>query len=369
MRSDSLLTLILAAFAISACKPPDTKDKATADHASSPKGDAPDSPHVWARGIKNFVNRSDLKPSGTLLTMNKKEVDNLVSEHSIFYAHSDDPEKTEDRECFDKLRDAATFQVTGQAAALHAKLDARKCATRDVTYSKFDVTIDLAGACENGDLTVLDGMTLEEANKKYDGKSTCDDGGTAHISRTISELEYEKTSRDAGKTRVVSVSMRTLYLLASADGAPCHSTQATGFASPDDCVEVSFQEITALAIDGKPQPKQVGVRALTARFQDLKAQIGNDPYYESGSMDVEVNDWSGKVIYEGSKVQPTYSLSFKSEQASGKIALPKSMASDGDTNRTSTQSRQRASLHLNDEPAADVLPSLPVHGLRRPRLP
>jgi hypothetical protein len=66
------------------------------------------------------------------------------------------------------------------------------------------------------------------------------------------------------------------------------------------CVTISKQEVTQMNIGGKPVPEEMTADFLRLNYQNIMESKDSDaPFYESGTFEMTLNNWSSSVNYTG----------------------------------------------------------------------
>lgn len=331
-----LALTILAVSSAIACKPEKDKDKDKSTPAETKTGSkAANSRDAvtdeWYKGMTAQVSSKDFEVGKKIKLTPKDKLIAKLQDSNFLTNTDEEEEETEFGRCLnDKVR-TSKFKLKGQVANYQFSGDLAEC-DKSGNTSKMSFTLSFSIACEHGDLEKLDGLTMDEATKKFRGTATlCDDGKVASASK--SELVgADQGQTDKGQSfarEYVSVTVN-----GNQDGGPCLGTAKDGITTATGCVELYNFKVTKFVLEGEPIPEQLVSDYFKVESRGIEAR-DDEPWYSAGSMQVDVNGWKGEVSYQDGKTPPQYELKSKDgkETAAGKL-----------TKKT----KDKSQLNLND---------------------
>lgn len=179
-------------------------------------------------------------------------------------------------------------------------------------YARYTVPtrmfVEVHYACEK-DVSALNGASLQDLSN-----ATC---GVLHATSFRNSMDAETTlvAEENGKQEELSYPVATERLRMGADGGLCSETQNGDKVVVDSgCVQ---------GIYSKTGPSNnTTVIYFLARQRELTATVGPHIWYDAGEVEVDANNWTGTVTYQGGDSAPTYDMK------NGKVEIKGSLSSD-----------------------------------------
>lgn len=276
-----------------------------------------------------FLTAEDLAKPTTLTSLSAADVKEQIftnmdlfeneAQSAVRLAGDETPEMGDGSEgdsegsCIEELTSSGKFKVVDGSKVIYAAAyDLSSCfkqlegesqespmkmtEVKGVVYTEF--------TCDGADLSALDGKTLKEVGE---AETTCAGTGS-YLLNNSSIAKGEVTFGEQTKTyeRVGA------YAESTADNTPCAiSKEGNVFSNANPCRRVDISEVT---FDGK-----ISSEYLMTLTQDLKWEEGKR-WYNSGKIDVTMNDWTGTVTYNG-QTAPSYSFSRAGETITGTVGV------------------------------------------------
>lgn len=293
------LLLLTMTFAALACKA-QYGQSAESRGAAKNKPGGPSEIPAWASGINfNIIPPQDLKIGNNLKVMSPADVSAEMADSDQYFAEAP---SSESDSCSQELMSEARLKATKQTITADFEVDLASCLGDDqTTYQTAKLGIKSVIACENGDVSQLNGKVVPKVQKL-----TCADGEMLMVT-WLRMIISSTTQTEAGVSEVRGPSISTKSM---PDGTPCLAEiSGNSVTWRDGCQELSSDLIT-YTVNGKADPSS-GLQNVHARvFKQLVAPKQTRPgmWYASGSMTTNLNNWKGVVTFKGVNNAPSYNL-------------------------------------------------------------
>lgn len=214
--------------------------------------------------------------------------------------------------CLDQMINEIVIHASQDTLVVDQTFDFRSCLIEKAA-SKGNITVDITEAsasyyilssCEGADFSSFNGKKLSEAGEIPE---TC-----------AGKISYQLTSRSRSQVTVTTdgtphvYNTETVDSQSLADGSPCEASLTNGLRVENQCISIMKH------IDyGTP----ANTRYTKFESKDLAwADAETGSYYNSGTLSLIVNDWSGTLTYAGRQTLPTFVMTRGEETVNGSIA-------------------------------------------------
>jgi hypothetical protein len=256
-----------------------------------------------------FLTSADMKKSATLGTAEQADVVSDFTENDYFYDNM--PDTADDSECTqNKLKPIVLHVATAGVLKAGAKVDVTDCMNESADpadTAKFTAATMRFYAefhCDDQDLTKYDGQTFGDViGTKQDISDDCSAGSA--LTNVAVDFTYAGTS-DGKKVELTAA----FY---NFDGKEplglCSWTTANGIGTYGaGCVSLVRKLTSSTKIDGQAVSNAPDDYSRYAKV-DVKGKDDNTTvWYDSGHVDIQNDDWTGTVTYNGGSTPPTYSI-------------------------------------------------------------
>ncbi|MBM4251836.1 MAG: hypothetical protein FJ146_07680 [Deltaproteobacteria bacterium] len=219
-----------------------------------------------------------------------------------------------------KPQHSAKWVANKLSAKLAYAIDTSECEKKkntDLTYNKYTSVVRayMYLTCEGGDLSAMNGKTQAEIadsplcpqlQRRFEFRSDVESDGVnaegIQIKTKVSNIVF-MGSKDLGGCKIKHVDNKQIL--------------------SDDCIDVTMTAFSTSA-------EYEGVEVFNSKTYDLEKlsykgvvddmSSQDNIWHESGSIDIEKNNWAGTITYAGSKVNPTYDAWANLEMISGVLA-------------------------------------------------
>ncbi len=237
-------------------------------------------------------------------------------------ADDEETEKTEEQEA-----DDADTCITDQ-------LDAQTITVQDKTIF-IDASIDFA-SCLANTTPPVEGLAITAAKMHLLVSWSCDEDFSAYADKTVADVEDMEdpcvtatsatmlsqadtsfTMTITGDQGTATITTRQLTAHQNEAGGGCELTRSgETMTRADNCIDVATTTTTATA-QGQTQTE---VAYLKIKGQGLTYPVvTQDPWYDSGSMDVILGNWNGTMTYSNRTTAPTYTFTDGSSTVAGTL--------------------------------------------------
>jgi hypothetical protein len=234
-------------------------------------------------------------------------------------------EDSESAKCFDEIF-KVPIRAKGDAILIEAKVDFSKCLevaekpstdTAPSSDAKFSTEAFFYFRCPGKDLSSYDGKDPMEIKFNPYDKKICAEPQILVNSKTNSSFSYEM---DGERVTTNSTDYSSQW---TTEKQPCQIKMDGNFVTiePSCLIQTySLTEITSMKADKKLTKN---TNELSVRLQSLglksnpNARVGD--FFESGSMAVTINNWTGRVDYFGPKREAMFSVSNGVTKLEGKL--------------------------------------------------
>ena len=271
-----------------------------------------------------FLAASDLAKPTNIEQVEEFELASQLSQISSFYNNQPEDTSDDSAACFDKSFEAVRAVASDTQLKLGASLDLSNClseivgANSNITLNavaftyKFFMEID----CPTGGLADFNGKSLGEmATAKF----SCSEVSGRIDSQTNSSVDFS-TSAAGVEIRSVQNTITSAYRGSDSPGK-CKVTVAGDLETNVDCVQINVTRATTSNTNN-------GETTETHKDEWLKIVWGSDAvsgsnetdiWRQSGTAQVEFNNWTGTLTYSNKDVAPTYNLSNGTATAEGSL--------------------------------------------------
>lgn len=266
----------------------------------------------------------DLTKPTTLGTLTRADVISYMeSSRSDFLATEfEAPDTTEETDSteedeVDCLGDAfSSIAVTADGDTLTVNVDMNMAACLQSTLgqgsdgvtmsiSKALMSVYIENTCMGADLSSYDGKKMSE----MEDPPECDNN--LLLMNMKAEMAWTMTAD--GET--VDMSTTSVTATGTAANEPCLTTKSGENYAQDGCVE------TFMSVNADSSSNEYSKYT----HKSLKwVDSTQNTWYSSGSIEVELNDWTGSVTFRGADINPLYTMTYGTETISGTLTVPAS---------------------------------------------
>lgn len=214
------------------------------------------------------------------------------------------------------------------------QLDAQTITVQDKTIF-IDASIDFA-SCLANTTSPVEGLAITAAKMHLLVSWTCDEDFSAYAGKTVADVEEMEdpcvtatsatmlsqadtsfTMTITGDQGTATITTRQITAHQNEAGGGCEVTRSgETLTRADNCIDVATTITTATA-QGQTQTE---VAYLKTKGQGLTYPVATqDPWYDSGSMDVVLGNWNGTMTYSNRTTAPTYTFTDGSSTVAGTL--------------------------------------------------
>ncbi len=214
--------------------------------------------------------------------------------------------------CLKKLLETSSIEASGNMVTLNKTIDTSSCyiellnglggiGTQVNASASFHSVIECSGV----DVGIYNGKKPNE----FDANAVCVNG-YKHLEHSRSKSTA--TSMVSGKP--VDIKYSDLSAKSDSNNEMCVVTSANGVFSETGCVEIEkAQDVGAEPYSDYTKRQH---KDLSWTLQSTSA------WYASGSMDLFINNWTGKISYSGFDKPPTFTMTDGKDTIDGNFGLP-----------------------------------------------
>ncbi len=262
-----------------------------------------------------FLTAKDLKKPTSTAAIEASEIPSKLKDLSYqFIANSgpetEDPENAPSQACMDQVVNSLKAKVIGRELYIDGELDFAPCLSAmsmpQITYETLKIRFYTQVSCDDQDLSRYDGMGMKDLGK---ADLKCVKQMLTHEqTQTVSKIRF---AFDGGEKIIES---QSIHSLGTADQKACVKSINNGINTYQNTCELIERE-TQIE-DGVP----IAVNYQKLAYRDLSwKESKSQTWYESGSIDLTVNDWTGQVQFTAADIAPTYTLKNGDLTASGQV--------------------------------------------------
>lgn len=255
---------------------------------------------------------ADLTRADVISYMESSREDFLATE----VEYPEDTETAEEEgevDCFGDAFSSLEVVADGDKISVDINLDMTGCLKTVWAQESEGVSADISKAvmalyleqtCVGADLSSYNGKKLEE----LDAPPECEN----NYIQTSMKSEMVGTMTANGQT--VDINTTTFNSTATAANEPCLMTKSGDNYAEDGCVEI-YKTVGA---EGSEDNEFVKYTHKTLKWVDST----KNTWYASGSIDVELNAWTGSVTFSGASTNPAYTMNYGTETINGTLTVP-----------------------------------------------
>jgi hypothetical protein len=222
-------------------------------------------------------------------------------------------EGEEEVDCFGDGFSKVKVSAAGEKVSVDVNLDLTGCLKKLWSQEQDGVSADISKAklaiyieqtCVGLDLSSYDGKSLEEME-------TPPECGTTYMLMNMKSEMLGSMSANGQTTEINSV---TVNSVASGANEPCFTKKTGETLEEDGCVEI----YKSVGGEGSVDNEYSRYWHKNLTWTDSE----KNSWYTSGSIDVDLNGWSGSVSFQGATTNPSYTMNNGSETVNGTLSLP-----------------------------------------------
>lgn len=275
--------------------------------------------------VTSLFTANDLEP-GTVNIISADEIGEAMAMQSKLWANSSATALMDSASCMSAKLDSLPLKADKANLSLVAVLDASECfdsAELGLNVTSAPIRFALWMGCQNEDLEDLNGKAFGDLG---DGAALkCAEESEQ---QTIINMEFKIVANglvktESGTETEVDYTYRSITATQTTEGGPCSLTSVgDSWLWANGCVTISKQDVTQMNVGGKPVPEEMTADFLLLNYQNImESKDSNAPFYESGTFDMTLNNWSGSVTYTGPGTAPSWIMKNADEEKSGTLGL------------------------------------------------
>lgn len=277
-----------------------------------------------------FIKKADLDVPSELVTKSKSSVEEdmqSASEVDTLYANA--PKSNSEGEststCFDDPIKNIKVVAKSEKLTFGGKVDISDCLKTSFSKDSSDMfkitqvsgTLEVFSetSCEGVDLSSSDGKTFSEISS--DGKfekicASAAGGRTLLNSRVIFNVTLEAQGQN------ISLSKQISFAAVDAEASGCVLTNAETTLTRPACVHL--EAVKNLA--DSSQPDSVGKTEFKKYVMTniVENKEGSPLFFNSGTIDVTLSNWTGKITYSGAATAPQFSMTNGTDTITGTLS-------------------------------------------------
>ena len=295
----------------------------TDDEIKSTSGVAVNAPFLKLADFTKPSNTSTLEKSSVLLTL--KDDDHIYAnkpDKEESGTNSDNDDNSKVTECLDQVFSELKINASGELLTIGAELNSETCLKSAFDQSsesilkieKLDATVRfyLSFKCSGADLSLYHGKSFKDI-EHLDVEENCTSMETLSnsmvVMSTVMEFEFE------GVSKKIESSSTLKSFSGSTDMNPClvqidNQLNKTS----DNCTYIEVSTSSS-SIDGVKQDDEINfLKLLPKNLTTLRDKTSQ--WHTSGTIDFEVNSWTGTLTFGGADLPPEYQLLDSSGESS-----------------------------------------------------
>jgi hypothetical protein len=284
-----------------------------------------------------FLNLADVTP-GTVKTLDETELRFELDNESDFYANEPEEADTsvseDDAEmdkCWTNTLDTNKVSAAGDTISLGFQADLTKCFNEAFNSgSEAGVSVQITGnvnvtlyfkfRCVGADFSQYDGKSFSEIADLEVNDDNCTESSGLMNSKFVTDIKGSFSF--GGESHTFETASSVMAVSMKSDSSPCKSTKVeTSWHHEDGCLTVSRTKTTRSLADGVEDAEELkDDYTKLANLTLVEKDDDTSLWYESGSFDVQINNWSGSMTYNGADTGPSFSLSDGTSTAAGTLS-------------------------------------------------
>ena len=257
-----------------------------------------------------LVSASDIvaTPGFTINPVTEAELIKRLNEDNSLY--SNQPDAATPSTC-DKQINAVTVQANAKSLLISATLDTTACsnaqADKDSTFKVTQSTskIRYYVECTSGDLSTLNGKTVEDFNN-IDGNKLCTNGTI--LSESV--FSFSVSGTDPNSAQALKIESTSIDFSGDPQLKGCKFSTVNNISSDaDGCIDISKSDTTTTSGDSVTKAADFKKYTKTGLRSDVASK--SNVWYSAGTIGVVYNDWTGMLTYTGVASVPSYELTQK----------------------------------------------------------
>lgn len=289
---------------------------------------------------ESFVSSDQLSKGGNLRTLTASEVQNEINGTAGLYANKPKkPAKALDAasdKCFDDRLAAMKFHASGKKGYFASTFDFSDCLRQSFASPSSEQAIRIDALaftlrflirleCTTDDLTAFDGKSLNEMKAAAGDPSGADRPPCKDyksLFQSSMQVNFKLSSTAVGESNSIEQETTTISAQAQADGSLCHyKAEGNKVMLDGDCVEASRDTFQVDKVNGRSGGKEGKEEIKKIVLKAVVEGPAKPTYFETGSADMTLNDWTGSVTFAGGENAPTWSMKSGAKTA-GSFLIP-----------------------------------------------
>jgi hypothetical protein len=256
---------------------------------------------------------ADLSATDIQSFMLISRADFLATEAEIPEEESEISDGEGEVDCFGDGLTKVKVSAAGEKLSVDVNLDLTACLKKiwsqeqdgvSAEISKAKMAIYIEQTCVGLDLSSYDGKSMEEMETPPE----CGD------SYTLMNMKSEMVGSMTANGQTMQINSTTVNSVATGANEPCFTKKTGDSFEEDGCVEI----YKTVGGEGSQDNEYARYWHKTLTWTDST----KNTWYTSGSIDVDLNGWSGTVSFQGAETNPSYTMNNGTETVNGTLALP-----------------------------------------------
>lgn len=252
-----------------------------------------------------------LSRAEVIMAMESNRADFLATEAEG--AEEEEPVEEEgDVDCAAAL---STVEVVaeGDTMSVDINLDMTECLKKawseagegiTASVSKAVMSFYIRQTCVGGDLSSFNGKALDDVGDVPE----CDNN------KVLMNMTSEMVATISGNGQTMDINSSSVNVFGTDANEPCLMTKTADGYAQDGCVEI-FKSVG---------PEGNGDNEYTKYTHSNLKWVASpkNTWYTSGSIAVDMNDWTGAVTFRGADINPAYTMEYGTEEINGTLTVP-----------------------------------------------